>query len=113
MENDEMVLKELLEFSLPKDVLDEKLKSIGWDTDFNVVLKKAHIQAILQRYLSGQLNSEQVEWWANAIESREDIEVCNDNQGVEDAIYQLANPVLTEQLSPSVANQLLLNLANR
>lgn len=87
----------------------ERLSSYSWDfTGTGVQLKREHIEAALQRYLSGSLTREQLEDWANAIEGREDIEFDGSyGQLLADIVYELANPTLTQLLSKPRAIELI------
>src|SRR3546814_10900263 len=53
-------------------------------------------------------SSDLVEDWANAVEMREDIELGNQNDAVTlNAIWELANPLITQPLTPAVAKRLI------
>lgn len=70
-----------------------------------VVLTGEHARNVLVRFQEGALSSAVVEAWANAIESREDIDFSDENADVlEELIFELANPLLTEALDSSRAS---------
>ena len=72
-----------------------------------VVLTRNHVISILKRYLSSELSSEDIESWANIIESREDIGYEeNFEELLNDKVFELANPLLTESLSENLAEKI-------
>lgn len=107
------LLNLLLKFEQPLSNILPFLNDLGWDCQKPLVtLNKNHIINILERYLSQQLSSLDVEAWANAIEGREDIEYDKDSEEIiEEAIYELANPILTFPLSINLAHQWIERLA--
>jgi len=103
---------ELLSYERPvRDVLAD-LAVYGWDSDEPLAeLKESHIRNVLSRYIQAKLSAAQLEEWANAIECREDIDYePSSPQG--EAIFELANPELTAQLTPARAEQLLQGLSD-
>ncbi len=106
------LLNALLTFEQPLlDILDS-LNKLSWDSEEILIkLKKEHIIHLLQRYLQGQLSITDVENWANAIEGREDIEPEENGKGILDEIlFDLANPLLSQPLSPESAQDYLTQL---
>jgi hypothetical protein len=76
------------------------LATFGWDSDADLVtLTPDHVRSVLERVASGELRAADAEAWADAIEGREDIGLLDDDRELlEDAIFTLANPALTEPL---------------
>lgn len=106
------LLHSLLRFDQPLSKILSLLKPFGWDSDRElVILERQHVAAILERYLTNELLPAQLEDWANALESREDI---GSEQSFEDlldeVIYELANPSLTRPLSKEIAKDWLKQL---
>jgi hypothetical protein len=104
--------KELLTMLIdaPSDlrVIAAALGKFAWDSDVTLVtLTREHMQRVLQRYHSGEISSSQLESWANAIEGREDIgfEPGCENL-LNEIIYQLANPLLTEAINVNTVSRL-------
>ena len=92
-------LQELLNFTRPAADVVRHLSAFGWDADKElVVLEAAHVTAVLDRYLSGELDGRAVEDWANAIECRDDIGISDDSP-VAAVLHALANPTLTSPLT--------------
>lgn len=68
------LLHSLLRFDQPLTKILLFLKPFGWDSDRElVILERQHVAAILERYLTDELSPAQLEDWANALKSREDI----------------------------------------
>ena len=104
-------LKELLHFSRPVDDVVSDLSTFGWDSDEELAtLDAAHILAVLNRFLSGDISDTDVEGWANAIECREDIGFLQDSP-VADALDELANPLLTRSLTRQSAAEWVATLS--
>ncbi len=107
------ILSKLLAYQTSMDELTLLLQQFPWDSrEELVVLTPDHVRHIINRYLSGELNEQQLEDWANAIESREDIGFLPGHENaLSEAIHQLANPLLTQPISSSSAQGLLQELA--
>jgi len=103
------LLKLLLQAKQPITGILEELGKEGWDCETPLILlTRAHIVAVLNQYINGQLSSTQVEEWANAIECREDIGLEAEKKDLlSGTIFQLANPTLTEKLSKEMATTLI------
>lgn len=102
----------LLTLSQPLMEITEKLAGVEWDYEGECVeLRKEHLRSALQKYLDGILSGEDIELWANQIESREDIEFeASAEREIQDVLYQLANPLLTRPLGFVEANDLISKL---
>jgi hypothetical protein len=67
---------------------------------------------VLGRFINEELNENEVEAWANAIEGREDIDYeIGYEELLSDVIHQLANPLLTVPLTTSSAEEILDSLS--
>lgn len=107
------IIDKLIRFSDDREKISQELTKIDWDYDGEpVVLTKSIVEAVLGRYAIGELNSDDIEWWANAIEGREHVRFEEENTGkIESAVFSLANPVLEgfdnyEKLVSTVKNEL-------
>jgi hypothetical protein len=99
----------LLEAQRPLRELQERLASFPWDSEDDLAsLSPRHLRGILTKFLEGTLSSTEVEAWANAVEGREDVAIppCL----VQDALHELANPQLTQALTPVRAQHWLSEL---
>lgn len=107
------VIGRLLHFAEPFDSLNQRIAQIPWDyTGVGVEMNIGHIKSVLERYLKGDLTKEDVENWANAIEGREDINFrMSSAPAIEETIFELANPVLTQSLTARRAAELLTELS--
>ncbi len=105
-------IKDLVSFATPLSELRSKLSKLSWDYEGEqVILGASHIVNVLQKYLNNDLCATEVEDWANAIEGREDIEFDSRNHAmIEDIVHELANPVLTQPLTPIRAHMLCRSL---
>jgi len=85
------------------------LNKFKWDSPGIVVLNTIDVISILRRFLANELSGKQVEEWANAIESREDIDY-KDEDKIKEVIFDLANPSITYPLSFSKAKEIIASL---
>ncbi len=89
------------------------LRAYGWDSDEELVLlSAADARRILERYLTGELSAQQVEYWAELLEMRDDVGF-EERQSAElrRLISVLANPEINEPLTPALAIRLRRGLA--
>ena len=109
MNTHHQLLNSLLKLDRPLTEILAPLNSLGWDSPQTfVTLKPQHITQILQSYLNHQITELEIENWANAIESREDI--ATEEELLEQIIFDLANPLLTNPLTPQLAHHYLTQL---
>jgi hypothetical protein len=103
-------LEELLHFSRPLADVTHDLSVFAWDSEEELAtLESEHISAVLGRFLAGDISDTDVEAWANAIECREDIGFPHPSP-VAEAIWELANPLLTRPLTRQSAGELVATL---
>ena len=101
------LVRKLIRFDSPLAPTLTALHEFDWDCDEPLVtLDAASIRSVLQRYVSGSFTAADVEEWASAIECRDDI----DTSDFRDIIFELASPDITRQLSPSVAQDLFIQI---
>jgi hypothetical protein len=112
MNTHHQLLNSLLKLDRPLTDILIPLNALGWDNPQTfVTLKPQHITQILQSYLNHQITELKVENGANAMESREDIATeNNENELLEQIIFDLANPFLTNPLTPQLAHHYLTQL---
>ena len=104
------LLWELIELRRPLPAILKDLSTLPWDCEETLVtIKTEHVVAILERYMSGNLASSTVEEWADAVELRDGIGF-DPNSRVAEAIYELANPLITQPLSVHSASSLVASL---
>lgn len=103
------LLNELLNMNSPINDIYNELNKFSWDSEEELVsLTKKHIFKILKNYQQGIISAEEIEDWANAIENREDIGRENSYKDlIDEILYELANPYLTEKMTKERAKILL------
>ncbi len=103
------LIEQLIRFDAPLAPTLSTLQEFGWDCDEPLVtLDTESVRSVLHRYLSGSLTAYEIEMWADAIECREDIDAST----FQDIIYELANPCITRQLSPTIVEGLLTQIGS-
>lgn len=92
-------LSSLIQFDAPLADLEDGLATIGWGEEPVVTLTRRHIDAVLRRFSSGEIDADAVETWANLIECRDDIQFDpSHDEIILQAIHDLANPLLQGRL---------------
>ena len=105
-------LQSLLALERPIEDLKNELATFAWDDAPDLVtITRAHIRAILQRFLAGNISAETVEIWADTVECRDDIDFATDEQVI-NAIFILANPVINGRLDNHLAERILSNISD-
>ena len=105
MQERQKLLQSLLNYTSEPVAVQQALQAFPWDVDEALIeLRPNHITSVLARYLNQELNAEQIEDWANAIESRDDIDMSD---ALIEVIHQLANPILTTPLTKEEAERLI------
>ena len=99
------LVRKLVEYALPIEPVVSELSTYPWDCDSPLfVITPAHVASILDRYLAGELSSQQVERWGNLVEMRDDLDLAEgSHEAIREIIHELANPLLTEPLSKESA----------
>lgn len=102
------LLDDVLNYKYSWPLLAEKLRGVPFSSPCSVVsVDPHHVVATLERFLGGQISALDVEEWANIIEMREDIGF---NGKTKDAVWELANPQLTQALTLDVARRIIKEL---
>ena len=107
-------LNALVNLNQPLSTILPILKTLPWDSNQAIItLKKEHLIHILNQYLNHSLSATDLENWANAIECREDIIYeTEDEDFINDIIFNLANPILSDPISPELVRQYITQLSN-
>lgn len=105
----------LVEGQFPLEPLRAELRTYPWDLDEPLVtLRPSHVEAILDRFLKGELTAAAVDAWANAIELRDDIGFADEGRDtLAHAIFVLANPDVNGHLTTKRAEALLAEITRR
>jgi hypothetical protein len=100
-----MLLTALIEATVLPQSIEAELRKLPWDSNVaEVVLSRAHVNHILSLYLAGTVSQNDVERWANSIEGRDDIGYESGYERLlNEVVYQLANPLMTQFLTPESA----------
>jgi len=87
-DNRRKFLLELLNWTSPLREVFAQLALFPWDHETTLVLvERHHLRNALTRYVEGSASSEEIEQWAEALESRDDV-------GFEDGVADLARELL-------------------
>ena len=107
-------LNALVNLNQPLSTILPILKTLPWDSNQAIItLKKEHLIHILNQYLNHSLSASDLENWANVIECREDITYETEGEDfINDIIFDLANPILSDPLSPELVKQYITQLSN-
>jgi hypothetical protein len=104
---------ELVTLSRPLDDVLRDLTIHHRDLDSELIqLERTHIEAVLRRYLAGELDEAAVEAWANAVDLRDDVGVPDDDTLLKNILFDLANP-RESFLTAQRAEQLLATLCTK
>ena len=107
-------LTALCAFSKPLDILQSDLEPFGWDHEEElVVLTRQHVAALLTGWSTGQLNSDALAAWAEAVEAREDIGREPDDEALlNDDLFELSSPEINGVLTMGRAQEMIAALAD-
>ncbi|MEM7050379.1 MAG: hypothetical protein AAF604_12005 [Acidobacteriota bacterium] len=106
------VLEDLLALRRPLAAVEAKLRRFDWDCKEPLVsLGSVAVESVLTSFVTGNLTPNEVENWANAIESRDDIDTPD--QKALEILHSLANPALEGSLSVSKATRMIRDLKRR
>lgn len=106
------LINKLLNMTSSVSGITEELNKFGWDSDEELGnLKRQHLLNVLEKYQKEKIDEAEVEEWANAIEGREDIgRETSYEDLINQVLYELANPYITEPLSKERAKILIARL---
>lgn len=108
----EAVLLNLLKFEAPLYLIRDELSRYTWDSDKDyAVLNREMMIHALNMFLTKVRSSEQLEEWANMIESREDIGF--ENEQLQEVIFELANPSLHGVTTDNRAKEIISMLSDK
>lgn len=93
----EEILRSIVSFKTDIKYLAEVLSTFSWDSDKLITVTGDDIQHAVAQTLCGNRTAEELEFWADAIEVRDDIGF--ENESVKEAVFLLANPAINDELS--------------
>ena len=90
------VIQSVLAFDRSLDELKAELRQFPWDCDEPLVVLTAEMMtSVLDRFLTAELNAQQLHEWADLIEVREDFDYDPDRkEALIGIVFSLANPIL-------------------
>lgn len=98
MRTREKILQDLISFTEDITKLQLELSHYPWDVENSiVVVTNSGVYNVLSNFKTNNLSMNKLEDWANAIESRDDVEF--ESEKLKEIINQIANPALYGQLS--------------
>ncbi len=108
-QNRMVLLKTMLRAEGNFHTLVQELQQYDWDFDGTpAVLDKRALKNVLSRYLMGQLTYDDVHFWADFFELREDVDTPAEEESVvSEILHELANPDLLGVLTPRRAEMLV------
>lgn len=114
VEKRKLALANLVAFSASIAELKQELAELEWDYEGpSFALEASDVVAVLKRYINNELDAQNVEDWANLIEMRDDIMFKGNHASfLENAIFELANPVLHGELIDQSARSLVAQLTS-
>jgi len=87
--NRQQALQQIISFGEERDAAVSTLAKFGWDPSFEVISVDSHaLMIVLIKYMSGDIDADDLELWANFIECRDELEYSD----IEGYIYALADP---------------------
>ncbi len=106
------VLDSLVTFDRPIELIKGALATFPWDHETTLVtLTRRHVRNVLERYQHGELGAAEIEEWASAIEGRDDVGFEDSSAKLmHEIVHRLANPLLSGDLTPDVARELIAQL---
>ena len=104
-----LILSDLIDGKSSPVGIAKELSNYDWDSDDElVILTFDKVANMLERYLRNEFDEDYVELWANTIEGRDDIGFrSNESENITEIIFELANPEITQQLTPDSAREIV------
>jgi hypothetical protein len=103
------ILQELARFETPTEPLLQELRAFGWDWSGAplLVLTKADLLRVIDRFLAGQISAAQLQQWAENLELREDVAFDErDAELLDDIFFRIATPEINEPLTHDVVRRM-------
>lgn len=99
------IAKDIVSFNGNLSQLHKELSGYSWDLEDPILqISTSDILNILRKAITGEIDFIELENWANLIECRDDFSFQND--GLQEIIFQLANPIL----NGNITKELLVSL---
>jgi hypothetical protein len=105
-----LAVRSLVSASRPVAESIAALATYPWDCEEELVqLRQADVGHVLLQYQRGAMSAAEVEAWANAIEGRDDVGMAD--KVAAELLHELANPLLSQPISPGLADSMLKRLS--
>lgn len=109
--NRKKALEELISFSISLDEISVKLTRFNWDyVDDPLIVKPEHVILILNKFLDGIINSQELERWAGLLECRDDVDYEKDC--IKEIIHKLSNSYLNGEITIESCQKLIIEMSN-
>jgi hypothetical protein len=106
------IAKDIISLNGDVNKLHEELSQYPWDIEVPIVhITNFDVLNILNKAVSGQLSFVELEDWANVIECRDDFSF--ESEGLQEIIFQLANPLLHGGMSHHMVDKLIQELQGK
>ncbi|MBD1386117.1 hypothetical protein IDJ75_12560 [Mucilaginibacter rigui] len=100
------ILNDLIRFQTKLNRVQNELSEYTWDAEEPlVIMRKSDFIIVAQCFLNGVLSTDDLENWANAIESRDDIGF--ENGELSEFIFDLANPVINGEITKELVRKMI------
>ncbi|WP_184550716.1 hypothetical protein [Mucilaginibacter sp. FT3.2] len=91
------IVRDIITYDRNFKNLDDELSQYPWDLPEPIIeITASDIIRILYKAITGKITFKELEDWANLIECRDDFSF--QNEGLEEIIFQLANPTLNNEI---------------
>jgi hypothetical protein len=94
----------------PPEPLVSELQEFPWDwpeEELLAVLSVDDLRRVIDRFLAGEINAQQLQDWAERLECREDVGFDPANEGlIDDVFFRLAAPFINEPLTPETVSRM-------
>lgn len=102
--NRRQALQQIITFGELREAAVSALAKFGWDPNFAVLsVDSQALILVLTKYMSGEINADDLELWANFIECRDEL----DYTAIDGYIYALADPEMMGDISPTTIEKML------
>jgi len=102
--NRQQALQQIITFGEQRDATVSALAKFGWDPSIEVISVDSHtLIVVLTKYMSGEIDADDLEFWANFIECRDELDYTD----IEGYIYALADPELMGDISSATIEKML------
>jgi len=107
-EKREELIRKIIDFEDDINQHITEVSTFGWDSDRElVILTKADIENVLRKFNAEEISKQQLDEWANFIESREDIGYETFQRDIlVEIIHWLANPDLGYEINANLISKI-------